>query len=111
YEGGKFGAGRFGSIDTGELDAGNVVVRSLFASVNYKDALTALGRAKIVNRFPCTAGIDVCGEVTESADARFKAGDLVVAHGFGIGADHDGGYQAINRFPAEWLVKVPKGLT
>ena len=111
FEGGKFGAGRFGSIDDRELDAGNVVIRSLFASVNYKDALTALGRAKIVNRFPCTAGIDVCGEVTESGDACFKPGDLVVAHGFGIGADHDGGYQAVNRFPAEWLVKVPTGLT
>ena len=111
FEGGKFGAGRFGSIDDRELDAGNVVIRSLFASVNYKDALTALGRAKIVNRFPCTAGIDVCGEVTESGDARFKPGDLVVAHGFGIGADHDGGYQAVNRFPPEWLVKVPTGLT
>jgi acrylyl-CoA reductase (NADPH) len=111
FEGGKFGTGRFGSIDDRELDAGNVVIRSLFASVNYKDALTALGRAKIVNRFPCTGGIDVCGEVIESGDARFKPGDLVVAHGFGIGADHDGGYQAVNRFPGEWLVKVPKGLT
>ncbi len=111
YEGGKFGAGRFASLEDKELDAGNVVVRSLFASVNYKDALTALGRAKIVSRFPCTAGIDVCGEVTESGDSRFKPGDLVVAHGFGIGADHDGGYQAVNRFPADWLVKVPKGLS
>ncbi len=111
FEGGKFGAGRFASLEDKELDAGNVVVRSLFASVNYKDALTALGRAKIVSRFPCTAGIDVCGEVTESGDSRFKPGDLVVAHGFGIGADHDGGYQAVNRFPADWLVKVPKGLS
>ena len=86
-----------------------MVIRSLFASVNYKDALTALGRAKIVTRFPCTAGIDVCGEVTESGDSRFKQGDRVVAHGFGIGADHDGGYQDLNRFPADWLVKVPAG--
>ncbi|MCX7160141.1 MAG: alcohol dehydrogenase catalytic domain-containing protein, partial [Proteobacteria bacterium] len=89
-----------------ELDSGDVVVRSLFASVNYKDALTALGKAKIVTRFPCTAGIDVCGEVTQSADPRFKPGDRVIAHGFGIGADHDGGYQEVNRFPADWLVKV-----
>jgi acrylyl-CoA reductase (NADPH) len=110
FEGGKFGAGRYADMPTTELDSGNVVIRSLFASVNYKDALTALGRAKIVTRFPCTAGIDVCGEVTESGDARFKRGDQVIAHGFGIGADHDGGYQEINRFPADWLVKVPKGL-
>ena len=111
FEGGKFGSGRFAEMAAESLDAGNVVIRSLFASVNYKDALTALGRAKIVTRFPCTAGIDVCGEVSESADPRFKLGDLVVAHGFGIGADHDGGYQSYNRFPADWLVEVPPALS
>ena len=61
FEGGKFGVGRFADMPGDALDSGNVVIRSLFASVNYKDALTALGRAKIVTRFPCTAGIDVCG--------------------------------------------------
>ena len=111
FEGGKFGAGRFADMTREDLDTGDVVIRSLFASVNYKDALTALGRAKIVTRFPCTAGIDVCGEVTESSDPRFNPGDCVIAHGFGIGADHDGGYQEVNRFPADWLVKVPTALS
>lgn len=111
FEGGKFGIGRFAEMPGDELDTGNVVIRSLFASVNYKDALTALGRAKIVTRFPCTAGIDVSGEVTQSGDPRFKPGDGVIAHGFGIGADHDGGYQDANRFPADWLVKIPASLT
>ena len=111
FEEGKFGTGRFADMNTEALDTGNVVIRSLFASVNYKDALTALGRAKIVTRFPCTAGIDVCGEVTESGDPRFKEGDRVVVHGFGIGADHDGGYQDVNRFPADWMVKVAEALT
>jgi acrylyl-CoA reductase (NADPH) len=110
-EGGKFGSGQFASMRVEDLDAGNVVIRSLFASVNYKDALTALGKAKIVNRFPCTAGIDVCGEVSESADPAFKSGDHVIVHGFGLGADHDGGFQEVNRFPATWLVKVPAPLT
>lgn len=108
---GRFGIGGYADMTEGDLDTGNVVIRSLFASVNYKDALTALGKAKIVTRFPCTAGIDVCGEVLESADPRFKPGDTVVAHGFGIGADHDGGYQEVNRFPADWLVRVPEALT
>ena len=111
FEGGKFGTGRYAEMAEDELDAGEVVIGSLYASVNYKDALTALGKAKIVGRFPCTAGIDVCGEVSQSADPRFKPGDKVIAHGFGIGADHDGGYQEVNRFPADWLVKLPPGLT
>ena len=111
FEGGKFGVGRFAEMASGELDAGNVVIRSQFASVNYKDALTALGKARIVTRLPCTVGIDVCGEVSESADPGFKPGDRVVVHGLGMGADHDGGYQEVNRFPADWLVKVPDSLT
>ncbi len=111
FEGGKFGTGRFASIASDGLDAGDVVVRSQFASVNYKDAMTALGRAKFVNRFPCTVGIDVCGEVVESADSRFAPGDCVFTHGLGLGADHDGGYQEINRFPADWLLKVQEPLT
>lgn len=111
FEGGKFGEGRFAQMRREAFDTGEVTIRSLYASVNYKDALTALGKAKIANRFPVTAGIDVCGEVIASADARFAAGDRVIVHGFGIGADHDGGYQAENRFPADWLVRVPSGLT
>src|SRR5258705_7323140 len=110
FEGGKFGTGRYADMASEELDTGSVVIKSLFASVNYKDALTALGRAKIVTRFPCTAGIDVCGEVIESSDPRFKQSDRVVAHGFGIGAEHDGGYQDVNRFPADWLVRIPEEL-
>lgn len=111
FEGGKFGQGRFAEMRSEELDEGNVVVRSLFASVNYKDALTALGKAKIAQRFPVTAGIDVCGVVESSGDPRFKPGEHVIAHGFEIGAAHDGGYQAANRFHGDWLVHLPAGLT
>jgi acrylyl-CoA reductase (NADPH) len=111
FEGGKYGVGRFADMTRAEFGEGNVVVRSLFASVNYKDALTALGRARIVQRYPCTAGIDVCGVVEESADARFRPGDQVIVHGFTMGAEHDGGYQELNRFPADWLMRLPDGLS
>ena len=49
-----------------EFDTGDVMVRIAYASVNYKDALTARGRAKIARRFPLVAGIDLAGTV-ESA--------------------------------------------
>ena len=111
FEGGKYGEGRFTDMARDELGEGNVVVRTLFASVNYKDALTGLGRARIVQRFPCTAGIDACGVVEESADARFRPGEHVLVHGFTMGAEHDGGYQEINRFPGDWLLPLAQGLT
>jgi acrylyl-CoA reductase (NADPH) len=111
FEGGKFGAGRFAEMGRDELDAGNVVVRVAYTSVNYKDALTARGKARIALKFPLVAGIDLAGTVEESADARFKAGDGVIVHSHGLGADHDGGYAELGRFPADWLIPLPKGLT
>ena len=108
---GKFGAGRFDGMSREELDAGDIVVRIAYASVNYKDALTARGKAKIALKFPLVAGIDLAGTVEESADARFKPGDDVIVHSFGLGADHDGGYAEFGRFPANWVIPLPKGLT
>jgi putative YhdH/YhfP family quinone oxidoreductase len=111
FDEGKYGSGRFCEMGRDEFDSGNVVVRMAYASVNYKDALTARGKAKIALKFPLVAGIDLSGTVEESVDARFKAGDEVIVHNFGLGGDHDGGYAEFGRFPADWVIPLPKGLT
>lgn len=111
FESAKFGLGRADTMSRDELDAGDVVVRIAYASVNYKDALTARGKAKIAMKFPLVAGIDLAGVVEESADSRYKAGDEVIVHSFGLGAEHDGGYAEYGRFPADWIIPLPKGLT
>jgi acrylyl-CoA reductase (NADPH) len=111
HAGGKFGEGRFDTMSPEELDKGNVVVRIAYASVNYKDALTARGKAKIALKFPLVAGIDLAGTVESSEDARFRKGDEVIVHSFGLGGEHDGGYAEFGRFPAEWVIPLPKGLS
>lgn len=111
HAGGKFGVGRFDTMSREELDAGNVVVRIAYASVNYKDALTARGKAKIAMKFPLVVGIDLAGTVEELADPRFKQGDQVIVHSFGLGGEHDGGYAEFGRFPADWIIPLPKGLS
>jgi putative YhdH/YhfP family quinone oxidoreductase len=111
HAGGKFGAGRFDTMTHEELDKGNVVVRIAYASVNYKDALTARGKAKIALRFPLVAGIDLAGTVEASEDPRFSKGDEVIVHSFGLGGEHDGGYAEYGRFPADWVIPLPKGLS
>jgi len=111
FDEGKYGSGRFCDMDRESLDAGNVVVRIAFASVNYKDALTARGKARIALKFPLVAGIDVAGAVETSADPRFKPGDPVIVHSFGLGVEHDGGYAEYGRFSADWLIPLPKGLS
>jgi putative YhdH/YhfP family quinone oxidoreductase len=110
-EAARFGLGRFDEMSREELDAGNVVVRMAYASVNYKDALTARGKAKIATKFPLVVGIDLAGTVEESADTRFKKGDEVIVHSFGLGGAHDGGYAEYGRFPGDWVIPLPKGLS
>ena len=94
-----------------ELDSGEVVLRTAYSSVNYKDALAITGAGKVIRRFPCIAGIDGCGTVIESTDARFKAGDEVIATSYDIGVAHDGGLSGIMRVKADWVVPLPQGLT
>lgn len=101
----------FVQMDESQLDSGSVTIRVAYSSVNYKDALAATGTGKIIRRFPCVGGIDLCGTVIDSADARFKAGDQVIATSFDIGVAHHGGYAEIARVPGDWVVPLPPGLS
>ena len=94
-----------------ELDPGEVTIRVAYSSVNYKDALAATGAGKIIRRFPCIGGIDLCGIVVESADSRFSPGDRVIATSFDIGVAHHGGYAELARVPANWVLPLPVGMT
>jgi len=103
-------AGRFTDMTLDELDAGEVVIKIAYSSVNFKDALAATGAGKIIRRFPCVGGVDLSGTVVESADARFTKGDAVIATSYDVGVAHDGGYAEYARIPAGWVVPMPKGL-
>jgi acrylyl-CoA reductase (NADPH) len=93
------------------LSPGEVVIRVHYSSVNYKDALAATGRGRILRRFPLVGGIDLAGVVTESVDDRFQAGDEVLVTGCGLGEAHDGGFSELARVPADWVVPLPAGLS
>ncbi|HOB47451.1 MAG TPA: oxidoreductase [Zoogloea sp.] len=99
------------SMAVDALDAGEVLIRVAYSSVNYKDALAATGAGKIIRRFPCVGGIDMSGTVVESADPRFKPGDEVIATSYDIGVAHHGGYAEYARVPAAWTVPLPAGLS
>jgi len=94
-----------------ELDPGELVVRVAYSDVNYKDALAATGKGRILRRASCIGGIDLAGTVVSSADSRFAKGDAVLAVGKDLGVAHHGGYAEYARIPAAWAVKLPKGMT
>lgn len=93
-----------------EPNPGEVLVRLSHSSVNYKDALAGTGRGKILKTFPLVGGIDGAGMVEASRDARYRGGDAVLATGWGLSFDHDGGYGEYLCCPGDWLVPIPAGL-
>jgi putative YhdH/YhfP family quinone oxidoreductase len=102
---------RFVTMTEEQLDPGEVTIKVAYSSVNYKDALAATGKGRIIRRFPCVGGIDLCGTVVNSSDARFKEGDEVIATSYDLGVAHHGGYAEYARVPADWVVPLPQGLS
>src|SRR5687767_15716977 len=58
------------SVGLDALSPGEIVVKTAWSSVNYKDALAGTGRGKILRRFPLVGGIDVAGHVAASTDRK-----------------------------------------
>lgn len=106
---GRIEAG-FERLTLDDLAPGKVVVRVRYSSINYKDALAATGKGKILRRFPLVGGIDLAGTVTHSSDRRYAAGDEVLVTGSGLGEDHDGGYAETARVDGDWVIPMPAGL-
>jgi acrylyl-CoA reductase (NADPH) len=110
-EGGRI-AGRVVELTVNELSAGDVVIKTAYSSVNYKDALAATGAGgRIIRTYPRIGGIDAAGTVLTSTDRRFKPGDEVICTSYDFGVEHDGGWSQACRVPADWVVPLPKGLT
>ena len=110
-EGSESPDGRFVEIDEDALSPGDVLIKVAYSSINYKDALAAAGINRIIRTFPRIGGIDLAGRVVQSQDARFRPGDPVIVHGFGIGVDVDGGHAQYARVAADSVLPTPEGLS
>ena len=85
----------FEQMEVGDLTEGDVVVRVAYSGINFKDALAASGKAKILRVPDLNGGIDFSGTVESSENARFSAGDRVLVCGCGLSETHDGGYSQV----------------
>lgn len=98
-------------IRTDDLSAGEVLIKTAYSSVNYKDALAGTGKGRILRESPLNGGIDVAGYVVASTDASIKEGDQVLCTGCGLSETRDGGYAEYARLQAKWTIPLPAGLT
>src|SRR5687768_9535065 len=99
------------AIGIDALSPGEVVIKTAYSSVNYKDALAGTGKGRILRQFPLNGGIDVAGYVVSSSDPRFREGDAVLCTGCGLSESRDGGYAEYARLDAKWTIPLPAGLT
>lgn len=94
-----------------DLPPGEVLIKVQYSSLNYKDALSAIGNKGVTRNYPHTPGIDAAGTVEKSADPHFNRGDKVIVTGYDLGMNTSGGFAEYIRVPASWPVHLPEGLS
>jgi len=101
----------FRELDLTSLPAGEVLIRVLYSSLNYKDGLAVTGKPGVIRKFPMVPGIDLAGVVEESSSPEWKPGDAVVVTGSGLSETIWGGYAQYARIDGRHLVRLPEGMT
>ncbi len=102
---------RIGNRRISDLPEGDLLIRVHYSSLNFKDALSAIGNRGVTRNYPHTPGIDAAGEVVTCASGAFSPGEKVVVTGFDLGMNTAGGFGQYIRIPSEWAVRLPVGLT
>ncbi len=97
-------------VSLSSLPANEVLIRVHYSSLNYKDALSAMGNHGITRNYPHTPGIDSCGTVIYSANPNVKKGDQVMVCGYDLGMNTPGGFGQYINVPGEWVMPLPEGL-
>ena len=98
-------------VSLDQIAPDGVLIEVEWSSVNFKDGLASTTSGKISRLKPMIPGIDIAGTVVDTAGCDFVVGQKVIAHGYDIGVARHGGYAQFVRVPAEWIMKLPDGLT
>jgi putative YhdH/YhfP family quinone oxidoreductase len=94
-----------------DLPDGDLLIKVHYSSLNYKDALSAIGNKGVTRKYPHTPGIDAVGTVISSNTKKFEAQDKVIVTSYDLGMNTDGGFGQFIRVPDDWAVKLPENLT
>ena len=98
-------------VSLDQIAPDGVLIEVEWSSVNFKDGLASTTSGTISRLKPMIPGIDIAGTVVDTAGSDFVVGQKVIAHGYDIGVARHGGYAQFVRVPAEWIMKLPDGLT
>jgi len=107
---GKFISG-IEEIDIPTIGENEVLIKTSYSSLNFKDALSSVGNPGVTRNFPHVTGIDVAGIIEQSNSIDFTKGDEVLVTGYDMGMNSDGGHQSFVKVPASWVVKKPSDIS
>ena len=91
-----------------QLPKNDLLIKVLYSSLNFKDALSMIGNKGVTKNYPHTPGIDAVGIVISSK--RFPKGSIVIVSGYDLGMNTHGGFSEFIRIPEKWAVLKPKSL-
>ncbi|UCD88559.1 MAG: YhdH/YhfP family quinone oxidoreductase [Desulfobacterales bacterium] len=94
-----------------ELPEGEVLIKVLYSSLNYKDGLSATGHKGVTKNYPHTPGIDAAGVVEQSLSDAFQPGDEVIVTSYDLGMNTSGGFGQYISVPVAWVVPLPGNLS
>lgn len=97
-------------VEVPKIEEGEILIKTSYSSLNYKDALSSVGNPGVTRNFPHITGIDVSGTVEESNSEEFEKGEKVVVTGYDLGMNTNGGHSQFVKVPSSWVIKIPKGL-
>ncbi len=106
----KFSSG-IQEIDIPNIEENEVLIKTTYSSLNYKDALSSVGNPGVTRVFPHVTGIDVAGTIEQSNSDSFKVGQKVLVTGYDLGMNTNGGHSEYVKVPASWVVPMPENIT
>lgn len=98
-------------IEKPKIKENEILIKTTYSSLNYKDALSSQGNPGVTRVFPHVTGIDVAGIVEESNSSKFEVGDEVIVTGYDLGMNSNGGHSEFVSVPASWVVPKPKNIS
>ena len=89
------------------IKKGDVLIKTSYSSLNYKDILLCSGNPGLVRRYPHVPGIDASGTVIESKSKKFKIGDNVIIVARSMGVSCFGGLSEYIKISSNLIEKKP----
>ncbi len=98
-------------VDIPIINNNEVLIKTAYSSLNFKDALSSIGNKGVTQNFPHITGIDLAGIIEESKSELFKKGDKVIVTGYDLGMNTNGGHSQFVKVQDKWIIKKPKNLS